>query len=500
MNIRKRTGEVVPFQEEKILNAMKKAFSGQAQELDDRVLDEMLSVVLKRLPENGGLTVERVQDEVERVLMECGHYEVAKAYILYREKRAALRRVRADLAREVEDDALEDVLRQIQKDFEEEVYPLSALQLKFESFCKPAMTTDAKMEAITKAAVELTTVEAPKWEFIAARLLNHTFSKRNASRWTERGVKGLYEKLRYLTDKGLYGDYILARYSREEIDTAEGFLCPKRDTLFTYSGLDLLLKRYVIQSRSREPLETPQEMFLGIALHLAMNEASDRMGWVRRFYDMLSRMEVTMATPTMSNARKPHHQLSSCFIDTVPDSLDGIYRSVDNFAKVSKFGGGMGLYFGKVRATGSAIRGFQGAAGGVIRWIRLVNDTAVAVDQLGMRQGAVAVYLDAWHKDLPEFLQLRTNNGDDRMKAHDVFPAVCYPDLFWKLAEKNLDAPWHLMCPHDILTVKGYALEDYWGEEWEKRYLDCVSDPRIEKRTVTVKDMEIQPTKSWFCS
>ena len=193
MNIRKRTGEVVPFQEEKILNAMKKAFSGQGQEIDDRVLDEMLSVVLKRLPENGGLTVERVQDEVERVLMECGHYEVAKAYILYREKRAALRRVRADLAHEVGDDALEDVLRQIQKDFEEEVYPLSALQLKFESFCKPAMTTDAKMEALTKAAVELTTAEAPKWEFIAARLLNHstrrlpwrrTFSARNGTSYS----------------------------------------------------------------------------------------------------------------------------------------------------------------------------------------------------------------------------------------------------------------------------------------------------------------------------
>jgi ribonucleoside-diphosphate reductase alpha chain len=232
-----------------------------------------------------------------------------------------------------------------------------------------------------------------------------------------------------------------------------------------------------------------QEMFLGIALHLAMNEGSDRMGWVKRFYDMLSRMEVTMATPTMSNARKPYHQLSSCFVDTVPDSLDGIYRSLDNFAKVSKFGGGMGMYFGKVRAAGSTIRGFQGAAGGVIRWIRLVNDTAVAVDQLGMRQGAVAVYLDAWHRDLPEFLQLRTNNGDDRMKAHDVFPAVCYPDLFWRLAEENIDAPWHLMCPHEILTVKGYALEDYWGTEWEKRYLDCVNDPRIEKRSVTVKDI-----------
>ena len=228
---------------------------------------------------------------------------------------------------------------------------------------------------------------------------------------------------------------------------------------------------------------------MGIALHLCMNEKIDRMKWVKRTYDMLSRLEVTMATPTMSNARKPYHQLSSCFIDMVPDSLDGIYRSLDNFAKVSKLGGGMGMYFGKVRATGSAIRGFKGAAGGVIRWIRLVNDTAVAVDQLGMRQGAVAVYLDVWHKDLPEFLQLRTNNGDDRMKAHDVFPAVCYPDLFWKLADENIDAPWYLMCPHEILAVKGYSLEDYYGEEWEKRYYDCVNDSHISKRTVSVKDI-----------
>ncbi|MCI6846917.1 MAG: ribonucleoside-diphosphate reductase subunit alpha [Erysipelotrichaceae bacterium] len=259
--------------------------------------------------------------------------------------------------------------------------------------------------------------------------------------------------------------------------------------MFTYSGLDLLLKRYVIHDHNHVPLETPQEMFMGIALHLCMNEKIDRMKWVKRTYDMLSQLEVTMATPTMSNARKPYHQLSSCFIDMVPDSLDGIYRSLDNFAKVSKLGGGMGMYFGKVRATGSTIRGFKGAAGGVIRWIRLVNDTAVAVDQLGMRQGAVAVYLDVWHKDLPEFLQLRTNNGDDRMKAHDVFPAVCYPDLFWKLADENIDAPWYLMCPHEILAVKGYSLEDYYGEEWEKRYYDCVNDSHISKRTVSVKDI-----------
>lgn len=155
--------------------------------------------------------------------------------------------------------------------------------MKFESFCRLGMTEDERAEALTKAAVELTTAEAPKWEFIAARLLNHSFRCRNAQEWEGRGVGDLYGRLRYLTDKGLYGDYILAHYTHEEIAMAEDFLCPERDELFTYSGLDLLLKRYVIQSRSRVPLETPQEMFLGIALHLAMNEGSDRMGWVKRF-------------------------------------------------------------------------------------------------------------------------------------------------------------------------------------------------------------------------
>lgn len=251
----------------------------------------------------------------------------------------------------------------------------------------------------------------------------------------------------------------------------------------------MLLKRYVVCSHQHVPLESPQEMFLGIALHLAMNETDNRLDWVQRFYDMLSRLEVTMATPTLSNARKPYHQLSSCFIDTVPDSLEGIYRSIDNFAQVSKLGGGMGMYLGKVRAQGGSIRGFQGAAGGVVRWIRVINDTAVAVDQLGMRAGAVAVYLDVWHRDLPEFLQLRTNNGDERMKAHDVFPALCFPDLFWRLAKEDMNQEWHLMCPHDILTVKGYALEDYYGEEWERRYIECVQDARIEKRSLIIKDI-----------
>lgn len=378
----------------------------------------------------------------------------------------------------------------VERDFGEHAGDFPALAEKYEVFGKPSLDLDEKLQALIRAAVELASAEAPHWDKIAARLRYLDFARHLAESEAKRGITNFVAKLRYLTAKELYGSYILENYTEQELRAASRFIVAERNHLYSYAGLDLLLSRYVIHTHHGVALESPQEMYLGIALHLAMlEEPSVRMDWVRRFYDMLSLQQVTMATPTLANARKPYHQLSSCFIDTVPDSLDGIYRSLDSFAKVSKWGGGMGLYFGKVRATGAAICGFEGAAGGVIRWIRLVNDTAVAVDQLGVRQGACAVYLDAWHKDLPEFLQLRTNNGDDRMKAHDIFPAVCYPDLFWKLAKEDLDAPWFLMDPHEIEMVMGYALEDFWGEEWEKRYRACVAEPRIDKRVISVKEI-----------
>ena len=381
-------------------------------------------------------------------------------------------------------------LSSVERDFGEHAGDFSALVEKYEVFVKPSLQAAEKLQALVRAAVELASAEAPHWDKIAARLRYLVFARQLSEDEARRGITNFVAKLRYLTAKGLYGSYILEHYTERELSAAARFMAEERNHLYTYAGLDLLLSRYVIHTHHGVALESPQEMYLGIALHLAMLESpAVRMEWVRRFYDMLSLQQVTMATPTLANARKPYHQLSSCFIDTVPDSLEGIYRSLDSFAKVSKWGGGMGLYFGKVRATGAAIRGFEGAAGGVIRWIRLVNDTAVAVDQLGVRQGACAVYLDAWHKDLPEFLQLRTNNGDDRMKAHDIFPAVCYPDLFWKLAKEDLDAPWFLMDPHEIEMVMGYALEDFWGEEWEKRYRACVAEPRIDKRVISIKEI-----------
>lgn len=491
MEILKRNGQGEAYDGKKIVNAIKKAFNSTQNPISEIEYSKLLSQVEQKLEIEPQKTVEVIQDLVETTLMEGGYFEEAKRYILFRQKRSEFRLARNELLSIFVDDGvvskLSDVLVDIQHDYPD--YSILVLKTKFSSFLKENMDLQEQLFALVHAAVELVTPESPKWEFIAARLLNFIFLRRLEADLEELAINSFYEKISYLTQLGLYGDYILHSYSKAEIEEAEAYIKHERDLLFTYSALDLLLNRYVIRTHKHVAMERPQEMFMGIALHLAMNEKNNRMGWVFKFYDMLSAMEVTMATPTLANARKPYHQLSSCFIDTVSDSLDGIYRSIDNFAKVSKLGGGMGLYFGKVRATGSAIRGFEGAAGGIIRWIRLVNDTAVAVDQLGVRTGAVAVYLDVWHKDLLEFLTLRTNNGDERMKAHDVFPGVCYPDLFWKMAKEDLSQTWYLMCPHDIFMAKGYHLEDYFGEEWEKKYFECVQDNRITKRAVVVKDI-----------
>lgn len=489
MEIIKRDGRKESFDSIKISNAIRKALISVGEKDADSLSINLTRIVEERLTDKSEWNVELIQDTVEETLMSQGQFAAAKSFILFRQRRTILRGEREQLALSFPYDGFSKVLDDIQKDYDDPKYSLRILSDKFSSFLKEGMSALEKENALTKASVELTTADAPRWDFIAGRFLSFFFERRINESMKRRNIFSFSEKLNYLVSEGLYLKDITDNYTKEEIEEAYTYIDGERNKLFTYSGLDLLLKRYVIRSHKHEVLETPQEMYLGIALHLAMPETKDRMKRVREFYDMLSKMEVTMATPTLSNARKPIHQLSSCFIDTVPDSLDGIYRSIDNFAKVSKFGGGMGLYFGKVRANGSAIRGFEGAAGGIIRWIRLVNDTAVAVDQLGVRAGAVAVYLDIWHKDILEFLSLRTNNGDERMKAHDVFPAICYPDYFWKLCSEDLNQMWYMMCPYEVYKTKGYHLEDYWGDEWTEKYLECVNDNRIQKRSIVLKDL-----------
>ena len=492
MRIIKRDLSEVSFDISKIENAIYKAFISVGDE-DKRVLskklaEEVLEIILKDKDESSNITVEEIQDYVEKTLTKNNHYETLKSYILYREKRNALRKELNYFREYIEDEGLIEVLAKIQKDFTTEGYELDRLYRKFLSFVKPSSALNEKIELLIKASSELTSKENPNWEYISARIYAYKIHREISHYEKEWHIVDFKSKIEVLTKANLYGEYILENYSSDDIDELEKYIDDSRDELFTYSSLDLVYKRYLICDSHKKVIETMQEMFMGIAMHLAIPE-KDRVSFAKKVYDVLSNLKATVATPTMSNARKPFHQLSSCFIDTVPDTLKGIYRSIDNFAQVSKHGGGMGLYFGKVRASGSDIRGFKGVAGGVIRWIKLANDTAVAVDQLGVRQGSCAVYLDVWHRDIPEFLNLRTNNGDDRMKAHDVFPAICFPNLFWRLAKENINSNWYLFCPHEVKEVMGFCLEDYYGEEWEEKYKLCVKEPRLDKRVLTVKDL-----------
>lgn len=500
MKIIKRDGSKVDFELDKIKRAIFNAFKSVDSTITDEKLEYIAQKIVKtieeKFPVDHTVTVEEVQDLVELNLIDENYYREVKSYILYRAKHNMDRKVITDFSKYVTDKALMEIVSKVQREFDSQRYPIESLYFKFESFIKPEMNDKQILDALIRAASELTSKEAPDWEIIAARFLSY---KINLEIREEEDLYEIYDfksKIKFLTDKKLYGAYILENYSSEDIDELEAYLDYSRDDIFTYSGLDLLQKRYLITTYDGRLLEKVQEMFMGIAMHLAIPE-KDRVGFAKRLYDILSTLKATMATPTMTNARKPFNQLSSCFIDTVPDTLKGIYRSITNFAEVSKHGGGMGMYFGKVRANGSDIRGFEGVAGGVIRWIRLANDTAVAVDQLGVRQGAVAVYLDIWHKDVPEFLGLRTNNGDDRMKAHDVFPGVCVPDLFWKKVRDDMESDWHMFDPHEVEKEYGKAIEDTYGEEFEEFYNKLVNDKEISRRVMPIKDMVRLLIKSW---
>ena len=500
MKIIKRDGSKVDFELEKIKRAIYKAFKSVDSTITDDKLDYIAQKIVKtieeKFPADHTVTVEEVQDLVELNLIDENYYREVKSFILYRAKHNMDRKVISDFTKYVNDKDLMEIISKVQREFDSQRYPIESLYFKFESFTKPEMNDKEILDAVIRAASELTSKEAPDWEIIAARFLSYKINLEIREEEERYDIYDFKSKIKFLTDKNLYGAYILENYSSADIDELQKYLDYKRDDIFTYSGLDLLRKRYLITTYDGRLVERVQEMFMGIAMHLAIPE-KDKVTFAKRLYDILSTLKATMATPTMTNARKPFNQLSSCFIETVPDTLKGIYRSVTNFAEVSKHGGGMGMYFGKVRANGSDIRGFEGVAGGVIRWIRLANDTAVAVDQLGVRQGAVAVYLDIWHKDMPEFLALRTNNGDDRMKAHDVFPGVCVPDLFWKEVRDNMEGDWYMFDPHEVEKKYGKAIEDTYGEEFEEFYKKLVADKEISRRVMPIKDMVRLLIKSW---
>ena len=487
MKVEKRDHSFVNFNINKIECAIKNAFKDSSCVYDEKTIREITNDVCYYVNELEYVSVEKIQDIIEYMLL-VSYPSVAKSFIIYREKRSQTRKLTSCILDNVSKPLakkIEKLFMYIEKNYDEK-YSLDVIIHKFNSiFNNSNINDDNVLDTLVKGTVELTSMNAPEFEKISALFLNLKYKNIVKKFEDKNKLHTFYDKIKFLTEKGLYSDKVLKTYTKDEIDSLSKLINNKNDLLFNYSGLDLLYKRYVIKTHDGHVVESLQEMFLGIAMFLAMNDKA----YVRDFYNVLSQLKITVATPTLANARKPHHQLSSCFIDTVPDSLDGIYQSLDNFAKVSGAGGGMGMYLGKVRASGSDIRGFKGASGGIIRWIKLINDTAVAVDQLGVRQGAVAVYLDIWHSDLREFLQLKTNNGDDRMKAHDIFPALCVPNYFWEQVKNNINGNWYLMCPHEIRKFKGFSLEDYFGDEWKDKYIDCLQDERITKHMIKIKDL-----------
>jgi ribonucleoside-diphosphate reductase alpha chain len=362
---------------------------------------------------------------------------------------------------------------------------------------KSGMSTREIQRALIQLAIEKTTAHSTKWDAVGAKLFIYNLVKEASVNRNYTGFKygDFYTLVKKLTDDGLYHKSILESYTRSQINELGSIIKPERDFLLTFAGVKTLADRYLIRGHNREVLELPQEAYLGVSMFLALAEKPDeRMEWVKNFYDTLSLLEMTMATPTMSNARKPFNQLSSCFIGSSADSLESIYNVNEQFAQVSKHGGGMGIYVGKIRAQNSDIRGFKNTSGGVIPWIRLYNDTAVAVDQLGVRAGAVSITLDVWHKDIQDFLQLKTNNGDERRKAHDVFPSVSIPDVFMEQLKKK--GKFYLFCPHEIHTTMGYYLEDFYGDEFTEKYWECVENKDLPREEVKSIDILKQIIKS----
>ena len=338
------------------------------------------------------------------------------------------------------------------------------------------------------------------WQYVASRLLIYDLYKEAAinRKYTHFGYGNFLQLVKMLVSKNLYGDYLLEHYTEDEIIELGEYIKSDRDKLFNYDGLNLLSKRYLVKGLNNEILELPQERFLIIAMHIAIPEKDKKIYYAKKFYDIMSMLKMTVATPTLANAGTPFYQLSSCFISTVGDNLWSIYDVNQKFAQVSKHGGALGIYMGKVRALNSDIRGNKNSSGGVIPWIRLYNDTAIAVDQLGRRKGSASITLDIWHKDLYDFLDLKTNNGDDRRKAHDIFPALSIPDLFMKRLEKREN--WSLFDPYQVNKEMGYYLEDYFddydNEEFTKRYIECENNPNIDKIIIPCLDIMKKILKS----
>lgn len=335
------------------------------------------------------------------------------------------------------------------------------------------------------------------FQYLASRILLNSIYKRaskNRAYNPDKKYGDFFGLLSTLGEKGLVDPLILRDYSKEEIELAGSYIVPSRDLIFTYAGMYNLSERYLIRDKdlSRSIYELPQERYLLMSMAIyRLEEKEVRMKHIKDLYDQTTLQKITMATPTLTNAGRPDGQFSSCFILTTEDDLRGIYDDNTDAATLSKNGGGIGVYMGKVRSSGADIRGNKGVGGGVVGWLKQLDNTAVSVDQLGVRKGAIATYLDIWHRDTPRFLELRLNTGSLEERAHNLFFGTCIPDVFWRQVRKRGD--WFLFDPYEVKTVMGFSLEDFYDEKklgdkeipnevdhaFTYRYFKCVDNPLL---------------------
>ncbi len=339
-------------------------------------------------------------------------------------------------------------------------------------------------QTLIKTAVDKIDIDRPNWTFVAARLFLYDIYHKVA------GFTG-YNHLRDYFIKGeKEGRIVLGLKDKYDLDDLNDYIKPERDLQFTYLGIRTLYDRYLLKDKDGKPIELPQHLFMAVAMFLAQNEF-DSQTWAKKFYDILSKFEVMAATPTLSNARTPRHQLSSCYIGSTPDNIEGIFDGYKEMALLSKFGGGIGWDWNQVRGMGSYIDGHKHAAGGVIPFLKIANDVAIAVDQLGTRKGAIAVYLEPWHIDIREFLDLKKNSGEERRRTHDLFPALWINDLFMRRVQE--DSTWTLFDPYEV-----QELSQLYGKEFEKRYEELENDDNITKEVVSAKGLWKEVLRSYF--
>ena len=497
MRVIKRNGKVVSFEDEKIKVAIMKAFlaveggsaagSSRIHEEVDQMAQDIIKVFERRMPSGGTIHIEEIQDQVELQLMRNEHHKVARTYVLYREARKN-ERVEEKEEQGVEKDVQEVIESAVKKaclgldNVDEKLLAAEIKSATYEGISEKDLAESMLMTARTMVEKE------PNYSFVTARLLLNNLEKEVC---TFLGVgekkdrnKMYKEALTKTIEKGIELNFLNEGLKSFDLDKLGQAILEERDFQFTYLGLQTLYDRYFITSDETR-YELPQVFFMRVAMGLALNE-ENKDERALEFYKLLSSFDYMSSTPTLFNSGTKRPQLSSCYLTTVPDDLSGIYGAIRDNALLSKWAGGLGNDWTNVRALGSKIKGTNGKSQGIVPFLKVSNDTAVAVNQGGKRKGAFCAYLECWHLDVEEFLDLRKNTGDDRRRTHDMNTANWIPDLFMKRLEKG--EKWTLFSPSDVPE-----LHDIYGKEFETKYTEYEKKAEAGEikhfKTVEAKDL-----------